>query len=61
MKRMQELFEPIERQILMCDSREEVLMLASIMLTKSITIFDAHIGEANRREIVNGYGYGRPN
>lgn len=61
MKRMQELFEPIERQILMCDSREEVLMLASIMLTKTITIFDAHIGEANRREIVNGYGYGRPN
>ena len=61
MKRMQELFEPIEQQILMCDSREEVLMLASVMLTKTITIFDAHIGEDGRREIVNGYGYGRPN
>lgn len=56
-KRMQELFEPIEQQILMCDSREEVLMLASVMLTKTITIFDAQIGEAGRREIVNQYGY----
>ena len=61
MKRMQELFEPIEQQILMCDSAEEVLMLASVMLTKTITIFDAQIGEAGRREIINGYGYGRPN
>lgn len=61
MKRMQELFEPIDRQILMCDSAEEVLMLASVMLTEAITIFDAQIGEAGRREIINGYGYGRPN
>lgn len=60
MKRMKELFEPIEQQILMCDSAEEILMFASVMLTKCITIFDSQIGEDGRKEIINGYGYGRP-
>jgi len=48
---MVELLKPIERQIMMCDSREETLMLACAMLHKAKVILEAHIGENGRREI----------
>ena len=48
---MAELFKPIERQIMMCDSREETLMLACAMLHKAQVILEAHIGEKGRKEI----------
>ena len=34
LQRMAELAKPIDQQIMMCDSREEVLMLASVLLTR---------------------------
>ena len=40
MQRMAELTQPIDRQIMMCDDANEVLMLASAMLTTAIRIFD---------------------
>ena len=48
---MVELLKPIERQIMMCDSREETLMLACAMLHKAQVILEAHIGERGRKEI----------
>jgi len=48
---MAELFEPIERQIMMCDSREETLMLACAMLHKAQVIIEAHVGEKGRKQI----------
>jgi hypothetical protein len=48
-KRMSELMEPINRQIMMCDDRHDQLMLACAMLTTVKDIFDLHIGEDGRR------------
>ena len=51
LQRMAELSKPIDQQIMMCDSREEVLMLASVLLTRVKDMFDAQIGTDGRREI----------
>lgn len=54
--RMKELFKPIDQQIMMCDSREEILMLASVMLTNVAAIFDQQIGKDGRKDIMAPYG-----
>lgn len=43
--RMEELMAPIDERIMMCDNVEDVLMLASIMLTTSIGIFRNTLGD----------------
>jgi hypothetical protein len=48
-QRMAELMEPIDRQIMMCDNREDLLMLASAMLVTVKSIFDKELGEDGRR------------
>ncbi len=50
--RMKELMAPIEQQIMMCDSREDVLMLACAMLDKAKTILDSQIGVEGRKTII---------
>jgi hypothetical protein len=50
-KRMQELMLPIEKQILMCDNREDLLMIACAMLQHVRTIFDQELGEEGRRQM----------
>lgn len=50
-QRMQELMEPIDRQIMMTDDRKELLMLASGMLVACKEIFDQQVGEEARRKI----------
>ena len=50
--RMQELMKPVDQQIMMCDSREDVLMLACAMLDKVKTILDSQIGEVGRKDII---------
>ena len=50
--RMKELMAPIEQQIMMCDSREDVLMLACAMLDKTKTILDSQIGVEGRKTII---------
>ena len=47
--RMAELMEPINRQIMMCDNREDILMLASAMMVTVKDIFDNQIGEEGRK------------
>jgi hypothetical protein len=54
-QRMAELMEPIDRQIMMCDNREELLMLACAMLTTVKDIFDQEIGEPGRRRMFQSY------
>tara|TARA_Y100000813_G_scaffold105445_1_gene75304 strand:- start:166 stop:354 length:189 start_codon:yes stop_codon:yes gene_type:complete len=51
-ERMEELCRPIDQQILMCDSREDILMMACAMLSKVKTILDAQIGVSGRKQIV---------
>lgn len=55
MQRMAELTQPIDRQIMMCDDEQEVLMLASAMLTTAIRIFDEQITIEGRNQLLVSY------
>ena len=50
-KLMAELMEPIDRQIMMCDDREDLLMLACAMMTTVKGIFDVELGEEGRKRM----------
>ena len=54
-KRMAELMEPIDQQMLMCDDREDQLMLACAMMQRVREIFDFHIGEEGRKKMFKDY------
>jgi hypothetical protein len=54
-KRMSELMEPIERQIMMCDSREDLLMMACAMMTTVKDIFDNELGERGRKQMFKDF------
>ena len=54
-KRMIELMEPIDRQIMMSDSREELLMLACAMMQRTTEIFDTELGENGRKQMYKDY------
>ena len=50
--RMKELCKPVEQQILMCDSSEEILMMACAMLTHVKTMMDTQIVVEGRKTIL---------
>ena len=50
--RMEELMEPIDRQIMMCDNVEDVLLLASIMTTTARTIFINQLGGKGAKQLL---------
>ena len=50
-KRMTDLMRPIQQQILMCDDREDQLMMACAMLQRTRELFDLHIGEEGRKKM----------
>ena len=50
--RMIELVKPIDQQIMMCDNREDLLMMASIMITTAMRIYDIQVGVENRKKIL---------
>jgi hypothetical protein len=54
-KRMDELMTPIDRQIMMSDSREELLMIACAMMQRTTEIFDAQLGENGRKQMYKDY------
>lgn len=49
--KMLELMLPIEKQILMCDNDDELLMMACAMLQRTREIFDQVLGEDGRRKM----------
>ena len=49
--RMAELMQPIDQQIMMCDDREDVLMLACAMLQRVREIFDSQLGVEGRKKM----------
>jgi len=49
MARMRELMEPLNRQILMCDDYNDLLMLASCFLVLAKDILDQHVGIKGRK------------
>ncbi len=52
---MSELAKPIEQQILMCDSREEILMIACVMLQRTREIFDQELTIEGRKKMFEDY------
>ena len=50
-KRMAELVKPVDQQIMMCDDREEILMMACVMLQRVRQILDSQIGVECRRQL----------
>ena len=51
-QRMTELMEPIDRQIMMCDNVQDVLMLASNMMITAKSIYLQNLGGAGTRELL---------
>jgi len=51
-KRMTELMQPIDQQIMMCDDKEDVMMLACAMLERCKNILDTQIGTEGRKTIL---------
>jgi len=47
--RMSELMMPVEQQLMMCDGREDQLMMACAMLQRVREVFDLHLGEEGRK------------
>ena len=54
-KRMDQLMGPIDRQIMMSDSREELLMIACAMMQRTTEIFDAQLGIEGRKQMYKDY------
>ena len=50
-KRMDELMGPVERQIMMCDTSEELLMMACAMLQRTTEIFENELGVDGRKQM----------
>ena len=46
---MQELMLPIDKQIMMCDDRNDLLMLACAMMETCKDIFDLELGIEGRK------------
>jgi hypothetical protein len=53
--RMAELMGPIDHQLLMCDDREDLLMLACAMLQRVREVFDQELGEEGRKKMFQDY------
>jgi hypothetical protein len=49
---MAELMLPIEKQILMCDNEDDMLMLACAMLQRTGEIFDKVLGDKGRHMLL---------
>lgn len=49
--RMAELMQPIDQQIMMCDDRDDVLMLACAMLQRVREIFDSQLSVEGRKKM----------
>jgi hypothetical protein len=54
-ERMEELMRPVDQQIMMCDDRDEVLMMACVMLQRVKEIFDSQLGTDGRKKMFTDF------
>ena len=54
-QRMAELMSPIEQQILMCDNREDILLMACAMMQRTNEIFVNELGEDGAKIMYENY------
>jgi hypothetical protein len=52
-KRKVELMAPIEMQIMMCDDKNEVLILAAAMAERAYSIFKEHYGRHSAVKLIS--------
>ena len=57
-KRMKELFRPIERQILMTDDVDDLIMLGTVMVTTGKDILLQRIGSENTKRMILTMDFG---
>jgi hypothetical protein len=50
-KRMSELMAPVDQQIMMCDDRQDLLMMACAMLQRVDEIFTQELGKGGRAQM----------
>ena len=50
-QRMQELMAPVEQQIMMCDDRHDLLMMACAMMQRTHEIFEMELGEEGAKRM----------
>jgi len=50
-QRMTELMAPVEQQIMMCDDRQDLLMMACAMLQRVDEIFTQELGDRGRDQM----------
>ena len=50
-RRMAELMQPVDQQIMMCDNQEDLLMMACAMLQRITEIFEDALGEEGRKKM----------
>lgn len=50
---MKELMKPIDSQIMLCDDKQDLLALASIMAVTAKNILVQHIGEDGARAVLS--------
>jgi hypothetical protein len=53
--RMEELLRPVDQQIMMCDDREDILIMACAMMQRVREIFDTQIGINGRKKMFKEY------
>lgn len=53
LEKMKELMRPIDRQIMMCDDRNDLFLLASAMMVTSKNIFKNFLGKEGAHEVLD--------
>ena len=57
-KRMRELFRPIERQILMTDDEDDLIMLGSLLITTGKDILIQRLGSEKAKRMILTMNFG---
>ena len=57
-RRMRDLFRPIERQILLTDNEDDLIMLATLMLTTSKDILIQRLGSEKAKRMILTMDFG---
>lgn len=54
-QRMSELMAPVEQQIMMCDDRHDLLMMACAMMQRTHEIFEIELGKEGAKLMYKDY------
>jgi hypothetical protein len=52
---MKQMMQPIDQQLFLCQDVADELMLACAMLQRAVEIFESHLGEEGRKNMLKDY------